>query len=69
MTTTITKHLYGIQEVIAITSLGRTSVYKAIGEGKLTAKKFGKKTLVTAESLESFISDLPTKESVGGGNV
>ncbi len=62
----IPKRLYEVQEVITITSLGRTSIYKAIGEGLLVAKKYGKKTLVTAESLESFIASLPTKSTVGG---
>lgn len=60
------KRLYKVQEVIAITSLGRTSIYKAIGEGLLIAKKFGKKTLITAESLEAFIASLPNKDVMGG---
>ena len=63
------KLLFTIQEVTSATSLGRTSVYNAISEGKLIAKKFGSKTLVTAESLDAFINALPMKESVGGGNV
>lgn len=60
------KRLYEVQEIIAITSLGRTSIYKAIGEGLLIAKKFGKKTLITAESLESFISSLPLLSEMKG---
>ncbi len=60
------KHLYTIEEVIKTTSLGRTSIYKAIAEDKLIAKKFGKKkTLITAESLESFIDGLPNKKKAG----
>lgn len=61
----IKKCFYSIQEVMTVTALGSTSIYKAIREGKLVAKKFGKKTLITAESLESFIGSLPT---VGGSN-
>lgn len=60
------KRLYEVQEVIAITSLGRTSIYKAIGEGLLIAKKFGKKTLITAESLEAFIASLPLLSAAEG---
>ncbi len=60
------KRLYEVQEIIAITSLGRTSIYKAIGEGLLIAKKFGKKTLITAESLEAFIASLPLLSAVEG---
>lgn len=60
-----TKRLYDLKEVQTITSLGLTSIYKAIAEGKLEKKKFGKKTLITADSLESFIGSLSI---VGGDN-
>ncbi len=60
------KRFYTIQEVIQIGAWGRTKTYQLIGEGKLVAKKLGKKTLITAESLEELISSLPNKSTVGG---
>jgi hypothetical protein len=62
----IKKRFYTIQEVIQIGAWGRTKTYQLIGEGKLVAKKLGKKTLITAESLEELISSLPNKSTVGG---
>ncbi len=62
------KLFYTINEVAEAISLGRTSIYKAINEGRLTAKKFGSKSLVSAESLDDFIAGLPNKEKVGGSN-
>ena len=66
MNNTNQKKLYTIRDVIEITSLGRTSVYQAIKKGELVVKKFGAKSLVTAESIESFIASLPNKEKRGG---
>jgi predicted DNA-binding transcriptional regulator AlpA len=62
----LSKKLYQIPEVIGMLSIGRTSVYNAISAGTLTAKKFGSKTLITAESIESFLETLPEKD--GGKN-
>jgi len=53
------RHLYSIQKTCELTNIGRTSIYKLIQEGKLTAKKFNSKTLITAESLHAFIESLP----------
>ena len=36
-------------------SLGRTSVYSLIKEGKLDTKKLGRRRLVTAESIKRFV--------------
>jgi excisionase family DNA binding protein len=50
---------YSINEVIRRTTLCRDSVYKAINEGRLVARKAGKRTLVTAEDLNAFLKALP----------
>lgn len=60
MTNISKKTLLSIQEVSKMTSIGRTSLYNAINTGQLIAKKFGRKTLITADSLEQFINELPT---------
>ncbi len=59
------KNLLTIKEVSERISLGRTSIYKAINDGKLVAKKFGAKTLITAESVTEFIDAFP---AIGGEN-
>ncbi|MDB5583385.1 MAG: excisionase [Bradyrhizobium sp.] len=35
--------------------IGRTSIYKLIGEGKLTTLKIGRRTLVRADSIRALV--------------
>ena len=46
---------YSINETAKTLSLGRTSVYALIGEGKLEAFKLGRRTLVKAASIRRLI--------------
>lgn len=46
---------YSIADACQLSSLGKTYVYKLIKEGKLTARKVGNRTLITAESLRRLI--------------
>lgn len=58
------KKLYSISETIKIIGLGRTALYKEIKNGNLAVKKYGSRTLITAEAIDNFINSLPshTKE-------
>ncbi|WP_225648637.1 helix-turn-helix domain-containing protein [Bradyrhizobium australafricanum] len=48
-----------VPEVAALTSLGQTSVYKAIREGRLRIRKYGTRTIITRADLASFLENLP----------
>jgi excisionase family DNA binding protein len=48
-----------IPEAAALSSLGQTSIYKAIREGRLTARKFGTRTIITRADLQAFLNSLP----------
>jgi hypothetical protein len=48
-----------IKGACAATSHGRSAIYKLIAAGKLDARKSGGKTIVTEDSLQSFIASLP----------
>jgi excisionase family DNA binding protein len=50
---------FTIAQVMARVGLGRDSVYRAIREGQLPAKKFGKRTLIVGTDLEAFLKSLP----------
>jgi len=50
---------YSIPQVMARLGLGRDGVYRAINEGKLPARKFGKRTLITERDIQSFLESLP----------
>lgn len=51
-----------IADATKISGLGRTSIYEAIGTGKLDARKAGGRTLVLDESLRAFIAGLPAAD-------
>jgi excisionase family DNA binding protein len=50
-----------VQEAAALASLGQTSLYKAIREGRLRIRKYGSRTIITRTDLASFLENLPDK--------
>lgn len=48
---------YTIHDACRISSIGRTRLYELIKEGKLEARKVGKRTLVMAASLRRLIEE------------
>jgi excisionase family DNA binding protein len=51
-----------ILEASAVAGIGRTKIYEAISEGRLKARKFGKRTIVLRADLQTFLSGLPVVE-------
>ena len=49
-----------IDEAARRAGLGRDKIYTAVKEGKLEARKAGRRTLVTADALRRFIDNPPT---------
>jgi excisionase family DNA binding protein len=47
---------YSIKDACRVSTLGRTRLYQLISEGKLEARKIGKRTLIPAASLRNLIS-------------
>jgi excisionase family DNA binding protein len=48
-----------VPEAAVLSSLGLTSVYKAIREGRLRTRKYGTRTIITRADLASFLENLP----------
>lgn len=46
---------YSIADAVRVSSIGRTRLYALIGEGRLEARKIGKRTLIPAHSLRALI--------------
>ena len=46
---------YSINETARVLSLGRTSIYALIGEGRLDIVKLGRRTLVKADSIRRLV--------------
>jgi hypothetical protein len=53
------KLLYSIEDTKAEIHQGKTKVYELIGAGILDARKAGKSTRVTGESIERYVESLP----------
>jgi len=48
-----------VLEACRVAGLGRTKVYEAIGDGRLKARKFGKRTIILRTDLQQFLINLP----------
>lgn len=48
--------VYSINETARALSLGRTSIYVMIADGRLDAFKLGRRTLIRAESVKRLVS-------------
>ena len=48
---------YSINDTAKALSLGRTSIYALIGDGRLEAFKLGRRTLVKADSIRRLINE------------
>ena len=51
--------LYSPAETEAILGISHATVYRLIRVGRLDSKKIGSKTVITAESIERLIAELP----------
>jgi excisionase family DNA binding protein len=52
------KLAYSIKEVMELTGLGRSTIYRAIDHGQLKVRKCGRRTLVLATDLNTFLDGL-----------
>lgn len=50
--------LLSIHDACLYIGLGRTKVYDLIAEGRISAHKVGRKTLVPREALDAFVASL-----------
>lgn len=54
----LSKAAYSVKEAMALLSLGRTSIYEMMKEGKLKSTKCGRRTLLLAPDIAIFLSHL-----------
>jgi excisionase family DNA binding protein len=48
-----------LPQACKVAGLGRTTVYQAIAEGQLVARKVGKRTIILRQDLHRFLAALP----------
>jgi len=51
-----------IADAVKASGIGRTTIYELIGAKKLDARKVGNRTLITADSLRTYIANLPAAD-------
>ena len=49
-----------VTDACAVSGIGHTKLYEAIGAGQLEARKYGKRTLILRDDLLRFLTSLPT---------
>ncbi len=53
------KRCYTIPEATAEGAGGKSAIYEAIKNGKLRAKKRGKRTVILSDDLDEYLKNLP----------
>ena len=64
---TDTRLAFSVDEAATRVGVCRDRIYSAIKDGRLDAKKMGRRTLVTSDALQRFIDELPAFKLGGGG--
>jgi excisionase family DNA binding protein len=54
------KLAYTVGEATELSPCSRSSLYEAIAAGELKARKLGRRTLIMADDLRSWLESLPT---------
>lgn len=52
-----------IPEAVKATGMSRTSIYAALKRGDLTARKAGRRTLISFADLQTYLANLPTYQA------
>ena len=55
------KITYTIKEAALAIGVGKTTIYKALADGKLTAVKLGSRTLIASEDLRQWVATMPPR--------
>jgi len=52
-----------IPDAVKATGMSRTSLYEALKRGDLSARKAGRRTLISFADLEAYLANLPTYQA------
>jgi excisionase family DNA binding protein len=59
------KKAVSVNEAASLAGVGRTTLFSEIRNGRLIARKVGRRTIITTEALDSWLLSLPTRETGG----
>jgi len=57
------RRAYSVPETMCVLGLCRDSIYRLIREGRLPARKIGRRTVVLESDLQAFLEALPKLEA------
>lgn len=57
-----------IDEVAGALGVGRSTVYKLMGDGELVPAKIGRRSLITAESVRAYAAKISKADMAAGGD-
>lgn len=60
---------YSPEEAGKCINTGRTKIFQEIRDGRLRAKKLGKKTIILEEDLREYARSLPERETASAAKV
>jgi excisionase family DNA binding protein len=52
-----------IPEAVKLSGMSRTAIYEALRKNAITAKKAGRRTLITFADLQAYLASLPTYQA------
>lgn len=58
------KIAFTIEQAVKATGIGRTAIFAAIKDGRLIARKNGRRTLIASDDLQQFVASLPKIDRV-----
>lgn len=60
-TTVVEPAAFGILSAARIMGVSRSTVFAEIADGRLEARKVGRKTLITRDAIANWLSNLPVR--------
>jgi hypothetical protein len=61
------KLAFSINDVVAVSGVGRTLVFAEIKLGRLVARKCGRRTVILQTDLQDWLNSLPSSARTAGG--
>jgi excisionase family DNA binding protein len=62
----IDKRAMSVEEAAKAAGVGRTILFEEIRKGHITARKVGRRTIITTDALDAWLKSLPMKTGKGG---
>ena len=61
----MTKAYGTMPEAVQFSGMSRTSIYEALKRGDLSARKAGRRTLISFSDLQAYVASLPAYQAAG----